>query len=56
MKNEFNEWKYIIELAQNWEYGKEMSKQKLIRDFANFVFNKIEETDLYNDLQKLKKL
>ena len=56
IKNEFNEWKYIIELVQNWEYGKEMNKQKLIRDFANFVFNKIEETDLYNDLQKLKKL
>jgi len=48
VKSKFNEWKYIIELAQNWEYGKEINNQKLISEFANFVFNKIDKTDLYN--------
>jgi Domain of unknown function (DUF4111) len=47
---QFPQWKSVIRSAREWEYGKEINNQKKIVDFGQFAFHKIEETDLYKEL------
>jgi hypothetical protein len=51
-QKQFPQLDTLIRSAREWEYGKEMTNQKMIIDFARFVFQQIEETDLFKELNK----
>ncbi|MFA6096037.1 MAG: aminoglycoside adenylyltransferase domain-containing protein [Candidatus Paceibacterota bacterium] len=43
IKNEFGEWKNLIEEAEAWRYGQEMKRQKEVVEFIRFVIGKVGE-------------
>ncbi len=47
VKNEFgSQWQDLIEVAEQWQYGKEMTLQKEVILFIKFVMKKVSETQL----------
>ncbi|HSX08634.1 MAG TPA: aminoglycoside adenylyltransferase domain-containing protein [Candidatus Saccharimonadales bacterium] len=46
VKNEYPEWKNIIEEAEKWEYGVEMKRQEEVIEFIKFTIQKIKEKDI----------
>ncbi|HBG74989.1 MAG: hypothetical protein A2X25_07190 [Chloroflexi bacterium GWB2_49_20] len=53
VKQEFGlPWKDLIELAENWQYGKEMDERDMTMDFINFAINEISKTVLFEELRE----
>ncbi len=47
VKNEFcPEWRYLIEFAEKWQYGKDMAFKDETIEFIQYVVNKISEVRL----------
>jgi hypothetical protein len=45
--NEFPQWNNLVVSAQQWEYGREFKDKEQIFSFAQFVFGRIRQTELY---------
>lgn len=41
VKNEFKQWKNLVETAEKWRYGIEMKLQKQTKDFIQFVIDQV---------------
>ncbi len=52
VKKEFGEWQYLIETAESWEYGKEMSRKNEAIEFIKFVINTIKQSSIYQLIEK----
>jgi hypothetical protein len=50
VKSEYPKWEEVIVSAQNWKYGKAMIERDKIKGFAGFIFNEIENSDLYKSI------
>ncbi|MDO8498076.1 MAG: DUF4111 domain-containing protein [bacterium] len=46
VKNEFPQWRKLIETAENWKYGIEMTLQDKTKEFIRFVIGKVKEKRL----------
>jgi len=52
VKQEFGlRWKFLIEMAENWEYGKEMDEHNITVEFINFSIQEISRTVLFEKLR-----
>jgi hypothetical protein len=52
-KQEFGSpWKNLIELAESWQYGKEMNEQDKTVAFIRFSINEISKTALFEELRE----
>lgn len=47
VKNNYTQWKLLIESAETWEYGKTMLFKKEATEFIKFVVNEIKKTELF---------
>ena len=45
VKNEFKQWKNLIETAEKWHYGLELKLQEQTKDFIKFVINKVKSRE-----------
>jgi len=45
-------WKNLIELAENWQYGKEMNEQEKTIEFIRFAIKEISKTALFIGLKE----
>lgn len=50
VKHQFGStWDHLIEVAQNWQYGKTMSEKENTINFIKFIIAKIKQTELYQN-------
>jgi hypothetical protein len=47
VKNEYPEWKHLIETAERWEHGMEMRSPDETKEFIKFAVEKVREKKLY---------
>jgi len=53
VKREFGmPWKTLIDLAENWQYGKEIKERKMTIDFINFSIAEISKTEIFEQLRE----
>ena len=45
-------WKTLIELAESWQYGKEINERKMTIDFINFSIAEISKTEIFEQLRE----
>lgn len=51
VKNEFGAWRNLIQTAENWQYGTEMTLREETVKFIKFTIEKVKQTPLYAQLQ-----
>ena len=50
-KNKFgSQWNNLINTAENWKYGKEMTMRNETIKFIKFVINEIKKTEHYQEI------